>query len=766
MSVEVLGAAERRIVEQETELLVRTQRLMAEHAARDTTEADYDRELISLRDQLAEARAEDHAALVEHMTRLASLRARAGAGRALPADPRNPYFAHLRLRDRESDEVRDIMIGRRAFIDTQQGVTVVDWRNSPISRIYYRYEEGDEYEESFAGQTRLGVVELRRTLTIADGHLSRVQSGDIVLVRAADADWTRAQASASRLEGGVGTAIRPPVERLGRHGKDYRLPEITALIDPDQFSAIASDRSGVVIVSGGAGTGKTTIALHRAAFLHFADPKRFATKRMLVITPGDALRRYVASVLPALDVQGVSIQTFPRWAFDTLKRLVPALRKRKLTDETPMGARRLKRLPSVLAMAERWLAQEARSYDPVFEEAGGKALLNAWVSRRNLAPVPRLRAVRKWVDGPGRHVLGGRAVAARLALQEARETLGNPLEAWATLLSDRTALARGFELDGIAHYQWELDQLVDTVARQADDPVDYSDLDADRRQGIDGRSLGEGDIEGRFDVDDLAVLLRFCQLMFGALEGPSGQSVSYQHIVVDEAQDLTPMALKVLVDAGTRKDTPITLAGDTAQKIYFDNGFDDWDELIPHLKVPVQVLPPLAVTYRSTSQVMALARHVLGDLAPHEAPRDARDGAPVEFLQFPELGQSVAFVADALKNLRMRERRASVALVSRNAEVADLYYEALVRAEVPAVRRVRQQEFDFSPGIDVTDIFQVKGLEYDYVLLLEPTARLYPDAIESRHLLHVGATRAAHQLWLICADRPSPLLPNDLVSGT
>ena len=105
-----------------------------------------------------------------------------------------------------------------------------------------------------------------------------------------------------------------------------------------------------------------------------------------------------------------------------------------------------------------------------------------------------------------------------------------------------------------------------------------------------------------------------------------------------------------------------------------------------------------------------------------------------------------------------------MALVARTNGVADLYYNALRRAEVPDMRRIHRQEFDFSPGIDVTDVYQIKGLEYDYIVLLEPTLAHYPDTIESRHLLHVAATRAAHQLWLITSDKPSPLLPEWLTT--
>ena len=91
-----------------------------------------------------------------------------------------------------------------------------------------------------------------------------------------------------------------------------------------------------------------------------------------------------------------------------------------------------------------------------------------------------------------------------------------------------------------------------------------------------------------------------------------------------------------------------------------------------------------------------------------------------------------------------------------------MYADALVRAEVPNLRLVRQQDFSFRPGIEVADVAQVKGLEFDYVLLLDVTAGNYPDSQESRHLLHIAATRAAHQLWLISVGSPSPLLPQTL----
>lgn len=752
-----LTDADATIISQEEQILQDVQAKLAAHVVAPSSRVDFDKEMTALRDQLAEERAEDHAMLVEHMTRLAALRRAQDRETVFPADPQNPYFAHLQLSDTHegAPRVRDVLIGRRAFINSKAGVHIVDWRNSPISRIYYCYNEADEYEEEFAGEMQTGHVDVRRTLTIRRGVLERIRAGEKALLRTPEG-WAPESVARQRLEGGVGTAIRPPVESFGGK-RDNRLPEITALIDPEQFRIITDRRTGVVVIRGGAGTGKTTIALHRVAYLHFQDRKRFAPKRIQIITPGPALKRYVASVLPALDVQGVPIHTFADWAMRTLKRLVPGLKKRTLTDETPAGAGRLKRHPVILKLLETAIQRQARSFDAVFEAAGGQALLKAWIQRRNLPSMARVNALARWV----RNQPDVDSVPVRKAIAEAKDELSDPLATWEELLTDRGLIAGGLDAAGAAYYQWELDQLVNSVSVQSEDPADRSDLDPQMRQGVDGVSIDAGSLRGCFDVDDLAILLRICQLKYGRLTGPSGQKVNYEHVVVDEAQDLPPIAIAVLCGA-VQPGGPVTLAGDTAQRLSLDNGFGNWEELIDLLRLKAHILPPLAVAYRSTAQVMSVARHVLGDLAPTEAPEDAREGAPVELFRFDEQGEAVAFLADALKSLRSRERRASVALVARTPAVADIYYAGLKRAEVSSLRRVREQDFDFTPGIDVTDVFQIKGLEYDYIVIIEATAEQWPVKTQMRHLLHVALTRAAHQLWLICSDTPTPLLPDTL----
>jgi DNA helicase-2/ATP-dependent DNA helicase PcrA len=251
--------------------------------------------------------------------------------------------------------------------------------------------------------------------------------------------------------------------------------------------------------------------------------------------------------------------------------------------------------------------------------------------------------------------------------------------------------------------------------------------------------------------------------------------VEHDHVVVDEAQDLSAVeVLPLLASTGTRKS--LTLAGDVVQKVVFDNGYDDWEELEDQLGIRALNVEPLRLSYRSTAEVVAFAREVLGPLAPKEAPKAVRSGAPIECFSFADQGEEIAFLADNLRALMAREPQANVALLARYPERARFYANMLQEAEVPRLRLVLgnhgdskqpADDFSFAPGIDVTNLARVKGLEYDYVILVEVTEAMYPDQVAARHLLHIGATRAAHQLWITTLSaNPSPLLPAALLKDS
>lgn len=827
-----------RIVEEEERVLARVHKNVAARSLRPVNDGiDYDAELLSLRDQINEARLEDVPPLIEEMERLTEVAARRAKVTEGGVDSDSPYFGRLVLE--ENERRREVLIGRSTYLDPRTGIRIVDWRDAPVSRIYYRYEEGDPYEEQFGGREVHGEVLTRRSLSISGGVLRRIGSPQGTFVRAIDGDWRSVGESASRLHGGQGAAMRPeghhkPAQPArgqlgtGIEGREDRfLPEITALIDPRQFELITKSDAGLVVIQGGAGSGKTTIGLHRLAYLAFQDPKRFRPDRMLVLVYNDALVRYISRVLPALGAGGTPVATYERWARKQRNLHLRELPDR-YDDDTPSAVTRLKKHPAMLRVIDDFVARAISRYEAWLEESlgtlDGRAQVLAFLHESAGAPLAvRIARLSKWLGGgldasdakqvqPAPSSVALRHAVDRVA-RRARRDLLDITAAWAEILTDREALRAAFdtyapgELDEddlrtamkwcnercgavLAEIETRRDEaehatdakkrgeeqdpdserpalkLVHRKRGGGDDDGDLDDDDDDRSMGVDGAAESE---PARLDREDDALFLRLYQRLRSPLMRGK-ERLSYEHILIDEAQDLSPVELAVVMGTST-KARSVTMAGDVAQRLHMNNGFKDWTQLLeairprrignPRESAPIAV-EPLKVQYRSTHEIIEFAQEVLGPLADPEGGHAIRAGAPVELFRFAHSGEAVAFLGEALRDLMQSEPRASIALIARYPEQADIYYRGLVNAEVPYIRRIAEQDFPFKPGIDVTDVKQVKGLEFDYVVLLEVARGSYPINDESRHLLHIAATRAAHQLWITTSGEPSLLLPQSL----
>jgi DNA helicase-2/ATP-dependent DNA helicase PcrA len=670
-------------VQEEQRLLAWNRRVLLEHpSGQGATDQDALAEMSALRDAVGTAKTEDLGSLFQQYDTLAQrvqqLQARVGE---LQVDPDCPYFAHLGLVDRRGQ--RDIFLGRATRLDN--GLRIVDWRNAPISGIFYRYREGEEYEEQLGDVLLEGQVTARRTLGIVSGELQRVDGAQDSWVREGD-HWRRLVRGRTRLAGGAGSSfrVRDGPARLGtgrQHRADKHLPEIAALIDPAQFELITMPGSGLVAIRGGAGSGKTTVALHRIAYLAYAEPQRFHPTRMIILVWGKALEAYVAHVLPALGVEGVLVSTWEKWARAMRIRHFGRL-PRKVREDSPSITTRLKLHPGLAHILRRRIL--ARQADPKGIEA-----IDDFLSL--LAAGPEIT----------REL--GRAYPGDFTAQQ--------LEHAARLLQDQASALRAW-------------------------------LEGDREQ------------DSMLDPEDDALLLRCWQLRVGPLRSRRQRSLRYAHLVIDEVQDFSPLEVRVILDC-LDPGRSATIAGDTAQHILAGTGFTSWEQFFEELSLEGTVVETLRVAYRSTHQIASFGLQLLGDDHQDAPPRTVRDGPPVELFRFTDHGACVAFLGDALRGLMETEPLANVALITPDPEGARLYYQGLARAELGKLRLVLDQDFCFEPGIEITPIQDVKGLEFDYVVLLDVSARAYADTDLARRQLHVGATRAIHQLWLCSVGTPA-----------
>jgi DNA helicase II / ATP-dependent DNA helicase PcrA len=789
----------------------RSQRVVSTTSA-SAASADYEARLLDLRDQISSARMEDVPPLVQEMERLQSLMVHRRDTTAVTVDTRSPYFGRLVIE--EGAKKREVLIGRGTYLDTKSGVRIVDWRDAPVSRLYYRYEEGQDYDEVFGDREVTGIIKTRRSLSIIDAELRRITSPQGTFVRSKDG-FRRVESQSFKLTGGSGTAIR--AEQHHRPGKlgigtdgggdDKHLREITALIDPRQFDLITRSDAGLVVIQGGAGSGKTTIGLHRLAYLAFQDSRRFRPDKLLVIVFNDALARYVARVLPALGIEGVAIRTYEDWVRRIRQSLYTRL-PNKYRDDTPTVVSRFKKHPLLLRMVEEYVARlgasVTRRVESLTENAGeqGEKLRKSWAKSAERPFAHRLHGMINLVEGEAAKGLPtdvrvGIERTCRALLKSSRDVA----TVWAELLSDRAVLgdavarlapgsftpgeldrivawcsARSAEIVGEIETRKEERDERRADAADGDDPGekrgkrgkndeesesrDDEDDDDEMRRGIDGLDISE---TAKLDQEDDTILLRLHQRLRGPLTRGklSKDPIVYEHILVDEAQDLSPIELGVVLDT-TSNARSITLSGDVQQRLHMDNGFTDWKTVLGELGLDHVEIEPLKLSYRSSRSIIEFARGVLGHLASKDAPVATREGAPVDLFIHGHTGDAVATLAEALRELMQGEPQASVCVITRFPEQADLYFGGLQRAEVPYLRRVAEQDFSFKPGVDVTDVRQVKGLEFDYIVIVEASESSYPDDDEARHLLHIAATRAAHQLWLFAVGKISPLIPQEL----
>lgn len=348
-----LEASDEAVIAEELALAARVRRAIDRAASRrvvrDGRAARED--LRALRDTAARAREDDLPALL-HDLDVAQTLAQRGEAQALPpAD--TPYFAHLQIAE-HGRKVRDYCLGQSTLLDAGEDVRVLDWRTAPLARVFYELREGDEVEEELPARTLRGTVRTRRLVVFDQGSLTRILGDGFVLERAPDGTWGRVTlARFATLEGTLGVGV----------GHEARAAaQVTALLDSKQFAALGTPAEEALLVLGSAGSGKTTVALHRLARL-LASESAEARAKAQVLVPSEGLARLTKRLLAPLGCEGVPVHTLDdfmqRVAEDTFAR------KLRLCADTPGETVSLKRDPSVCDALEARAAThppEARTF--------------------------------------------------------------------------------------------------------------------------------------------------------------------------------------------------------------------------------------------------------------------------------------------------------------------------------------------------------------------------------------------------------------------
>ena len=468
------------------------------------------------------------------------------------------------------------------------------------------------------------------------------------------------------------------------------------VLDPVQQRAVELPADRGLVVDGEAGVGKTLVGMYRVAHLARVAAEAGRTWRALVLTPTAGLRRLCRVLADRLGIVGLDIAIVDDWLLERARAAFRGLPERTSRDA---GAEviRLKRHPAVrIALAA--IARRRHRHDP--EEPLSRArgdLLALWGDRQLLEQIAAAS------DG----ALGAREVAAVAAHTHVQFT---------TTTEDQ-----------------------------------HRHVDADRLVTVDGLRLDEGTPLGdadSLDVEDAPVLFELARRRGQRFELPR-----WDHVFVDEAQLIAPMELAAIGDA-VAAGGAVTLAGDHRQATDDSTAFAGWDPAVAEVGAGDCERVTLAIGYRSTPAITAFARALVSS-PPASLPTPAGDPSIAATAFAGDLDQ-IAGVIAALDAATRAAPWLQIAVVGRNADHARRLHRELARGLDPVL--VLDGEFDFLPGIQVTTIGQVQGLEFDAVVVPDLAPGFYPERAEVQRGLYVAVTRARGWLWLTTAAAWSPLV--------
>ncbi|MDG4795296.1 AAA family ATPase [Micromonospora sp. WMMD1082] len=618
----------------------------------------------------------------------------------LADDPSTPlFFGRLDFGEADNDHPgRRYHVGRRHVTDDLGEPLVLDWR-APVSRSFYRASARDP--QGVAVRRRFGFSHGALT-SFEDEHLDRGEE--------------------------LGTASRILTAEIERP-RVGPMRDIVATIQPEQDELVRADLADSICVQGAPGTGKTAVGLHRAAYLLYLHRERLRRSGVLIVGPNRAFLSYIAAVLPALGEVEVEQAT--------VADLVGRVPVRAVDPPAGAAVKHDARMAEVLRRAiDAYVGEPA---EPIVVSDGSYR----W--RIGLEPLHRLVQQTRAEGLPyavGRDRVRARVVSLLQRQAEARRA-ESPSDAWLRRMGRATPVTGFLDAvwpaltpEGLLHALYADPDRLATAADGLLTPHEQSLL-IPSSPGV-GTRVGRTAKASRWTAAD-AVLIDEAA---GLIERPAG----YGHVVVDEAQDLSPMQCRAI--ARRSEHGSLTLLGDLAQATA-PWAASDWREILHHLGKPDAPVVPLTIGFRVPAAVLAFANRLLPALAVDVPPAESlRGDGALEVRTVADLsGATVAEVRAALAH------EGSVAVITAD-DAVDRLRAALVAA---GIETATADDPAGGARVTVMPATLVKGLEYDHVVVVEPAAIV---AAEPRglHRLYVVLTRAVSRLSVLhAAPLPAPL---------
>ena len=612
---------------------------------------------------------------------------------------KKPYFGRIVFHDEALNKEESLYIGRGGIAKDTTHQMVTDWR-APVANAYYENGLGKcSYPVPDGQQMEIELL-LKRTYEIEDAKLIDYYDSEVV---ANDELLTRYLAK----------------------NKKAVLGEIIATIQQEQNEIIRKSPYHSMIVQGVAGSGKTTVAMHRISYILYNYEERFQPEDFYIVGSNRILLDYITGVLPDLDVYGIRQMTMEqlfvrllyedwddaRYSYHSMERDDP---KNSVKCDTEWFL-------DLKTYCEEYEKESVPAED-VYLEKTGKLLIGADEIRRYLKEHPADSMESKML-------MLGEIVHSRYENEILGRDITFPAEEKKRLDRKYTMYFGKGKWEGSVYAFYQ-----DFLAAQA-------------ARGREVTPPGNS-----FDVYDLAALAYIYKRI---KETDPVREAS--HVVIDEAQDFGMMAYRCM-DACLSGCT-YTIMGDTSQNIHFQYGLNDWDELRRLILTgDYDAFGLLRKSYRNTVEISTYANEILrhGDFSIYPVEPIIRHGAGVCVEPVQEERALLNRAAETIQGWQ-RKGYETIAVICRDEEEAERVAARLAE-DVPVKNGAKGETEEFGDGVMVLPVSYTKGLEFDAVLLFDPSEKKYPSDNGHVKLLYVAATRALHELTILHRGELSGIL--------
>ncbi len=641
---------------------------------------------------------------------------------------KKPYFGRVDFRETGA-ETEKFYIGLANLMDGHDySMVVCDWR-APVSTLFYENGIGKTAYESPSGTVEGEVVKLRQY---------EIEEGELKLVIDAEVK--------------INDAIL--LNALGGESSE-RMKTIVSTIQREQNLVIRDSESELLLVLGPAGSGKTSIALHRVAYLLYRDRKKLKSRNILVFSPNDIFSNYIAGVIPELGEQEVMTTTFAemiqKYCGSPVTEMYEQVEFLATAADTPRN--RVRKL-GIRLKGSREFARSVRSYiesyvppfkDLVFQGelllCGGELAAMYTGRFAHMRRLDRLEAIyaeiarliepvrKRYCAAKKAELIGEGYAEGELHVEmKARRAFRDA----AGVMLDR--IRRATQVDFRELYREALLYAVHQSAlfSEQDEKLLYN---ASKRLPLNEKLKFE---------DGIGILL--VMALFGAI--PPVKAI--KHVVIDEIQDYSPAQHEIF--ARVFAGCGLTLLGDTSQLVNTGMGMDSGEEILEIYGRKSSGLRRLSKSYRSTSEITALADAVLCRKEPTEY--FERHGKPVRFVTAASEGEAVAVIGRMLTEAGAES--GATAVVTKTIAEARRYYQ-MCRRFVPGLILADDDKMAYERGRCVIPLALSKGMEFDRVIIAD--SAVYGP--QDDRLLYVALTRAMHELTVVGVKKQSPLIPKE-----